>query len=228
MQIEDMPCFFLGANAPKGYFSRFDQLFAAAPEGKCYLLKGGPGTGKSTVLKKTAAVLGERGLSTELILCSADPDSLDAVMTFDGKFVMADATLPHSAEPKYPGVYETTVSLSDFWDGEKLFKEGKTVTFYYDLIATDTDYRFDVLGVDDYELGYSDDKGYSITFVMPANDVTVSVDSKNSMMVYEPEYETVPGELLFDYYRATSAVGGGHYEITLYTAESPNFIELCQ
>ena len=25
-----------------------------------------------------------------------------------------------------------------YWDGEKLFKEGKTVTFYYDLIATDT------------------------------------------------------------------------------------------
>ena len=132
MQIEDMPCFFLGANAPKGYFSRFDQLFAAAPEGKCYLLKGGPGTGKSTVLKKTAAVLGERGLSTELILCSADPDSLDAVMTFDGKFVMADATLPHSAEPKYPGVYETTVSLSDFWDGEKLFEHREKVIKLFD------------------------------------------------------------------------------------------------
>ena len=32
MQIEDMPCFFLGANAPKGYFSRFDQLFCASPK----------------------------------------------------------------------------------------------------------------------------------------------------------------------------------------------------
>lgn len=132
MRIEDMPCFFLGANAPKGYFSRFDQLFAASPKGKCYLLKGGPGTGKSTVLKKIAAALGEKNMSTELIFCSADKDSLDAVMTFDGKIVAADATLPHSAEPKYPGVYETTVSLSDCWDPEKLLEHGDEITALFD------------------------------------------------------------------------------------------------
>ena len=83
--LNGIPSFFLGANAPKGYYSRFDQLFSSSPEGKCFLLKGGPGTGKSTVLKKIAAVLKEIGLSTELIFCTADTDSLDAVITSDGE-----------------------------------------------------------------------------------------------------------------------------------------------
>ncbi len=130
--LNDMPCWFLGANAPKGYFSKFDQLFFAAPEGKCFLLKGGPGTGKSTVLKKIAAVLKEKGLSTELIYCSADTESLDAVMTSDGKIVAADATLPHAVEPKYPGVYETTVSLSDCWDEKTLREHGKEISVLFD------------------------------------------------------------------------------------------------
>ncbi len=116
------PCFFLGANAPKGYYSKFDQLFNYDPEGKCFLIKGGPGTGKSTLMKKAAAVLKEKGREPELIYCTADTDSLDAVITPDGSFVILDATLPHAVEPKYPGAYETTVSLCDCWD-ETVLKE---------------------------------------------------------------------------------------------------------
>lgn len=123
--LKGIPSYFLGANAPKGYYSRFDQLFSSAPEGKCFLLKGGPGTGKSTLLKRIAAELKERGLSTELIYCTADTDSLDAVITSDGRFAVLDATLPHAVEPKYPGIYETTVSLCDCWD-EEILRKSKT------------------------------------------------------------------------------------------------------
>ncbi len=120
--LNGMQSWFLGANAPKGYFSRFDQLFSAPPKGRCFLLKGGPGTGKSTVLKKIAAVLKEKDPGTELVFCSADTDSLDAVITSDGSFCALDATLPHAVEPKYPGAYETVVSLSDCWN-EKILRE---------------------------------------------------------------------------------------------------------
>ncbi|MBE6893291.1 MAG: hypothetical protein E7482_04700 [Ruminococcaceae bacterium] len=130
--LTKIPSWFLGANAPKGYYSKFDQLFFASPEGKCFLLKGGPGTGKSTVLKKIASVLVEKGLSTELIFCSADTDSLDAVITSDGKIVALDATLPHAVEPKYPGIYETVVSLSDCWNEEILLEHGKEISALFD------------------------------------------------------------------------------------------------
>lgn len=127
-----LPCWFMGANAPKGYFSKFDRLINPSPGGKCFLIKGGPGTGKSTMLKKIASVLTEKGMSTELIFCTADPDSLDAVATPDGKFAALDATLPHALEPKYPGAYETEVSLSDCWNEEKLRKNHEKITALFD------------------------------------------------------------------------------------------------
>lgn len=132
MHLDDMPCYFLGANAPKGYYSGFGRLFSAAPKGKCFLLKGGPGCGKSTMLKKIALMLKEKGVSTELIYCTADTDSLDAVITQDGSFCALDATLPHAVEPKYPGIYETTVSLSDCWDEEKLKKNAEKASKLFD------------------------------------------------------------------------------------------------
>lgn len=130
--LEGVPCWFLGANAPKGYYSKFDQLFVSAPKGRCFLLKGGPGTGKSTVLKKIAAVLKEKGLSTELIYCSADTESLDAVITANGKFTVLDATLPHAVEPKYPGAYETTVSLCDCWNEKMIREHGEKAAELFD------------------------------------------------------------------------------------------------
>ncbi len=126
------PCFFLGANSPKGFYSKFDQLFESSPRGKCFLLKGGPGTGKSTVLKKIAAVLKEKGLSTEYIYCSADTDSLDAVMTADGKISALDATLPHAVEPKYPGVYERSVNLCECWNKKTILEHGEEIAALFD------------------------------------------------------------------------------------------------
>lgn len=125
--LNDIPRFFLGANAPKGYYSKFDQLLNCKSGSKCFLLKGGPGTGKSTVLKKVAAALNEKGLSTELIYCSADIESLDAVLTSDGSFSVLDATLPHSVEPKYPGAYEETIELGDCWDNSKLVENSEKI-----------------------------------------------------------------------------------------------------
>ncbi|MBR3962190.1 MAG: hypothetical protein IKK14_01545 [Oscillospiraceae bacterium] len=130
--LDKIPGWFFGANAPKGYFTRFDQLFSEAPNGKCFLLKGGPGTGKSTMLKKIASVLMEKGLSTEVFYCSADPGSLDAVVTSDGKFVAVDATLPHAAEPKYPGAYEKTLDLSDCWNEKNLREHKKEIASLFD------------------------------------------------------------------------------------------------
>lgn len=129
---DNVPCWFLGANAPKGYYSKFDQLFSASPGGKCFLLKGGPGTGKSTVLKKIAETLQKRKLSTELIFCTADTDSLDAVIASEGKIVAADATPPHGVHPKYPGIYEREICFSDFWNEEKLLEHAKEISGLFD------------------------------------------------------------------------------------------------
>ncbi|MDO4961677.1 MAG: hypothetical protein Q4E57_07490 [Eubacteriales bacterium] len=64
------------------------------------------------------------------------------------------------------------------------YAAGEEVTVYYDVIATDTDYYF---SSDQVELkqSYDDEHGYVFTFIMPAQDVTFNVETRNSMMYSE-------------------------------------------
>lgn len=102
MFISEKPLhFFLGANTPQGFVSRFDQLAAPDEGWREFIIKGGPGTGKSTLMKKVAAELSPACKSVELIHCSSDVDSLDAVIAHDIKTAIADATPPHAWHTKY-------------------------------------------------------------------------------------------------------------------------------
>lgn len=106
--------FFLGSNSPQGFVSRFDQLDYGDPQWHTFYIKGGPGCGKSSFMKRLAAVFENRCPLMEQIPCSSDPDSLDAVIFPEWKVSIADATAPHALEPKYPGLSESTCPLAIF------------------------------------------------------------------------------------------------------------------
>ena len=112
--------YFLGANAPGGFFSLYDQLLPPEQAQVIYILKGGPGCGKSTLMRRIGGWAGEAGLETECILCSGDPDSLDAVILPGLGAAIVDGTAPHVVEPKYPGAVERYVNMGDCYDGEAL------------------------------------------------------------------------------------------------------------
>lgn len=108
------PCFFLGANTPKGFYSLFSELYSPEDGWVLYIIKGGPGTGKSSLMKKAAERAEKKGLYCERIYCSSDPDSLDAVIIPSLKVSIADGTSPHVLEPKYPGVSEVIIDLGQY------------------------------------------------------------------------------------------------------------------
>lgn len=87
--------FFLGVNSPQGFVSRFDQLAGTGDDWRTFLLKGGPGTGKSTILGKIAAHFGKSHSDMQIIHSSYEPDSLDAVILPGLKASIADGTSPH-------------------------------------------------------------------------------------------------------------------------------------
>lgn len=118
------PCFFLGANTPKGFYSLFDELYSPQDGWVLYIIKGGPGTGKSSLMKKVAATAEKKGLYCERIYCSSDPNSLDAVIIPRLKVSIADGTSPHVLEPKFPGVSEVTVDLGEYRN-DKLLRENR-------------------------------------------------------------------------------------------------------
>ena len=116
----DSMSYFLGANTSVGFYSLFNQLYNPEKNNKIYLIKGGPGTGKSSIMKHIASAAEKKGLSVHRIPCSSDPSSLDAIIIPELNISFADATSPHIINPVYPGICEHTIDLSQFWNKNKL------------------------------------------------------------------------------------------------------------
>ena len=95
MQAEAKVCFYLGANSPTGFYSLYDQLLEPEQAETIYILKGGPGCGKSSLMRRGAQAMEEKGASVEYIACSGDPDSLDAVVFPALNTAIVDGTAPH-------------------------------------------------------------------------------------------------------------------------------------
>ncbi len=129
--------------------------------------------------------------------------------------------------------YRVIFDDSTFETERTLYSPGEEVTVRYDMIATDTDYSF---YSDDVDLKVDFDGGYVLSFVMPEHDVTLRVESRNTME-YDPdahkaEEPTSPLDyisdenMLFDYYEATVATVGGdeHKEYVLYRYDESRLI----
>ncbi len=112
--------FFFGANNKAGYCSLYNTVYDPYIEGKHFILKGGPGTGKSTLMKKVAEKAERKGYYVERGYCSADPKSLDIVLVPEINFSICDGTAPHTFDPKMPGVSEHIVDLGVAWDRKYL------------------------------------------------------------------------------------------------------------
>ncbi len=103
--------FFLGSNTPTGFTNTVDSLYETSGW-QVYLLKGGAGTGKSTLLKRVYEKLTAQGEEGEVFCCAADPHSLDAVRFPHKRLCVIDATSPHSVEPLYWDAVEHLVPVS--------------------------------------------------------------------------------------------------------------------
>ena len=118
--------FFLGANSPQGFFSLFDELEHPHESWHTFLIKGGPGCGKSGFLKKTAALHSDEE-QMELCPCSSDPDSLDAVILPRRHISLMDATAPHAKEAAIPAVRHTILSFGDQLNGSALQEKRREI-----------------------------------------------------------------------------------------------------
>jgi len=112
--------FFLGSNTKRGFVSLFDELKDPADGKKLYIIKGGPGSGKSSLMKRVIKTLERKNHNIEFFHCASDPDSLDAFIDNDAKIALVDGTAPHIMDPDYPGAYDNIINMADCWDTKKL------------------------------------------------------------------------------------------------------------
>ena len=108
--------FFLGANSPEGFCSLFGD-FADSENGDfLWIVKGGPGCGKSEFMKKIGAAAERAGQPVEYILCSLDPSSLDGIYMPELRVGYVDGTAPHVLEPYQAGAASMTLDLGAYYD----------------------------------------------------------------------------------------------------------------
>lgn len=112
--------FFAGGNTCRGFHSCFDSILPPDSRRRMYFIKGGPGVGKSTLMKQFAAAAEAKGQEVVYYHCSSDPDSLDGMALPRLGVGMMDGTAPHVYDPVIPGARDTLISLGDFLDEEAL------------------------------------------------------------------------------------------------------------
>ena len=93
--------YFLGGNTVRGFVS-FYSGFCRGPEDFLWVIKGGPGCGKSSFMKTIGRAAEEKGLDVEYVLCSGDPESVDGVYFPALHTGYADGTAPHVLEAVTP------------------------------------------------------------------------------------------------------------------------------
>lgn len=104
---------FSGASTAEGAFDYIENLTAEL--GKRYFIKGWPGTGKSTLLKRIAESAVAAGFNAEVYHCAFDPNNLDMVILRELDICVFDSTPPHEYFPSRAGdevvdVYKAAVS----------------------------------------------------------------------------------------------------------------------
>ena len=110
--------FFGAANGYSGFRSYFKNIFDPNTYNAIYVLKGGPGTGKSSFMKRLLTDLEQKVDECEAIYCSSDPNSLDGViLRKDNESVaVIDGTAPHASDPIFPGAVDRIINLGDHWN----------------------------------------------------------------------------------------------------------------
>jgi len=106
---------FPGGNTSEGFYSFYDHIIS--PEAtRIFIIKGGPGVGKSTFMRKIGEEMLSMGYNVEFHCCSSDNNSLDGVVIPEINVALIDGTAPH----RVVSTQETADKPSRWWFSGKV------------------------------------------------------------------------------------------------------------
>ncbi|MCM8709899.1 PRK06851 family protein [Clostridium sp. SYSU_GA19001] len=118
---------FPGGNTSKGFYSFYRYILNQEEARRIICIKGGPGTGKSSLMKKVAAFFNDKGYDIEYHHCSSDNNSLDGVVIKGLNVAILDGTAPHVVDPLNPGAVDEILNMGDCWNEEGFKKYRKNI-----------------------------------------------------------------------------------------------------
>ncbi|TWH49470.1 PRK06851 family protein [Sporomusa sp. KB1] len=166
---------FPGGNTPQGFFSYYDYVIPTDAT-RIFLLKGGPGVGKSTFMKKIGQTLVEHGFDVEHHHCSSDPNSLDGLVIPALRVALIDGTAPHIVDPKHPGCVDEILNLGEYWNETKMIHNKIEVIAYTKEISRRFQRAYRMLKsakavYDDWEAANCEAMNYNLANQKAANSI---------------------------------------------------------
>lgn len=121
--------YFASANGFYGFRSLYDEIYRSEDFARVFVIKGGPGTGKSRFMAEVAEACESAGAIGEYFYCSSDPASLDGVILEKNgiRIALTDGTAPHERDAKVPGAIDEIINLGDFWREDALTKKRQQI-----------------------------------------------------------------------------------------------------
>jgi hypothetical protein len=120
---------FPGGNTSKGFHSFYDHIIPEDAE-RIFVLKGGPGVGKSSFMRTIGEEFVNQGYDIELHYCSSDNRSLDGLVIKKANVALIDGTAPHIVDPKNPGAVDEILNLGEFWNESGLVGDKNDIINY--------------------------------------------------------------------------------------------------
>lgn len=133
-----------------------------------YFIKGRPGTGKSTFLRKINETALSSGFDTEVYHCSFDTDSLDMVIIRDLNMCVFDSTAPHEYFPDR--------------------KTDKILDFYRNFVNPGTDEKYKN-ELSDFARRYKDNINTAISYMKEAREIGIKAEEHVLSNINENAYK---------------------------------------
>lgn len=119
--------YFLGSNSAYGFYSCYQDFCKPENGNFLWVIKGGPGCGKSSFMRKIGEAAEKKGLDVEYVICSGDPNSLDGVYIPQIGLGYVDGTAPHLIDVPYPGAFGMYLDLGQFYNASALRKKAEEI-----------------------------------------------------------------------------------------------------
>ena len=129
------------------------------------LIKGLPGTGRSTLMKAVGAEAEERGFDVLYGWCGLDPSGVDLVQIPELSVCLLDATKPHAYDPERPG--------DEILDLVQMCEEDKAIDDKISAIS------------ETYSETILDATGYMQAYAQASNSMRITMDSAIRQSVFE-------------------------------------------
>jgi hypothetical protein len=105
---------FASSHTTQGYYTFIPELIKDLD--RVYILKGAPGSGRSTFIRLVGEVMSEQGLEVEFWISALDSITPDGVYIPQLDLAIINGSLPGNIDPRYPGVKEHLINLGEYWD----------------------------------------------------------------------------------------------------------------